>query len=57
MLLAAVVPFVIALFQRKHTDTVHIALGFDDSKVLGNKDESEGLLVEGEGELTVGGAP
>lgn len=46
MLLAAVVPFVIALVQRKHTDTLHIALGFDDSKVLGLKEESASLLVE-----------
>mmetsp|Transcript_21205 Transcript_21205/g.42316 ORF Transcript_21205/g.42316 Transcript_21205/m.42316 type:complete len:315 (+) Transcript_21205:34-978(+) len=56
MLLAAVIPFIIAVFQRKHTDTLHIALGFDDSKVLGNKDENEeeGLLVEGGGETTQG---
>ncbi|GMH48185.1 hypothetical protein TrVE_jg11651 [Triparma verrucosa] len=47
MLLAAVIPFVIAFFQRKHTDTLHIALGFDDSKVLGLVDENAGLLESG----------
>ncbi|GMH60811.1 hypothetical protein TL16_g03130 [Triparma laevis f. inornata] len=57
MLLAAVVPAIIAFFQRKHTDTLHIGLGFDESKVLGTKDENASLLtsvetgtVEGEEE-------
>ena len=46
MILAAVIPAITAFFQRKHTDKVHIALGFDDSSVLGLKGENEGLLVE-----------